>query len=145
MGVPRQKVLDITGLSPRALQFYIDNQVITPRVRSGSGRGTRIEYIDSDIVLLMICKELSDFGMTVSKIKSAVDLIKEDKDYKHKYEIYKLDEPRSERPIFLYILKEKTGKFSVRFKDGIIELHQLKNSQSLLMIDYRQIIARVQL
>jgi DNA-binding transcriptional MerR regulator len=144
MGVPRQIVVELTGLSPRALQYYIDNQIIIPRVKRGSGRGTRIEYIDSDIVLLMICKELSDFGMTASKIKSAVDLIKENNDYKKKYEIYKLDEARLKTPIFVYIFKQKDGRFSVRFKDGIIEPHQFKKGQSSLMIDYRDIVTRVQ-
>jgi DNA-binding transcriptional MerR regulator len=144
MGVPRQIVLELTGLTPRALQFYVDHQIITPRLKRGSGPGTRIEYIDSDIVLLMICKELSDFGMTVSKIKSAVDLIKKDKDYKQRYEIYKLDEARSETAIFVYIFKQKDGNFSVRFKDRILEPHQFKKGQSSLMIDYRDIVTRVQ-
>jgi DNA-binding transcriptional MerR regulator len=141
MGVQKKRAVEITGLSPRRVQFYVDHSVITIRVRrGGEGRGAIIEYSDGNLVDLMIIKELIDYGMTVSKIKQLNKIIHDNSLFNDKFTIYKFKNFMENLPVYLHIFNDGTGEFQIEFRESTPTAIDMEKYPSCITINYSRII-----
>jgi DNA-binding transcriptional MerR regulator len=68
-GYNQKKITEKTGLTPRQIQFYSEQGVVTPEVDLGEGRGKARVYSEHNMIQFLIIKNLADLGMPISKIK----------------------------------------------------------------------------
>lgn len=67
----------IVGVSYRQLDYWARTGLVTPSVRDASGSGTQRLYGFQDLVLLRSIKNLLDTGVTLQKIRKAVDFLRD--------------------------------------------------------------------
>lgn len=67
-----QEVSDRTGLTKRTIRFYIEKELIDPRVVERNGKDYR-EYSDSDIRMLLTIAELRKALFSIEQIKEMLD------------------------------------------------------------------------
>ena len=68
------KLVDITY---RQLDYWARTGLITPSIQSAQGSGSQRRYSFSDIVQLKVVKRLLDAGMSLKKIRQAIDILAE--------------------------------------------------------------------
>ncbi len=66
------KLVDITY---RQLDYWARTKLITPSVQSAQGSGSQRRYSFTDIVQLKVVKRLLDAGMSLKKIRQAIDIL----------------------------------------------------------------------
>ncbi|HWP59078.1 MAG TPA: MerR family transcriptional regulator [Candidatus Acidoferrales bacterium] len=66
----------IAGVSLRQIQYWDERGFIRPSVKVAEGRGTRRLYSFSDLVRLRVVKDLSDHGVSLSKIRRSVAFLR---------------------------------------------------------------------
>jgi DNA-binding transcriptional MerR regulator len=66
------KLVDITY---RQLDYWARTSLITPSIQSAHGSGSQRRYSFSDIVQLKVVKRLLDAGMSLKKIRQAIDIL----------------------------------------------------------------------
>ena len=71
----KKNVVDITGLDPRLVQFYVDEGVIVPEIYRGSRRGERHRFSRKNLFEFAAIKELNDFGMNISIIRKIMPYV----------------------------------------------------------------------
>lgn len=141
MGVQKKRAVEITGLSARRVQFYVDHSVITIRVRrGGEGRGAIIEYSDDNLVDLMIIKQLADYGMTVSIIKKIISSIHSNALFKEKYSVYMFKNYIENLPVYLHIFNDGTSEFEIEFRESPTNATDMEKFLSCITINYSRII-----
>ena len=64
------KIVDITY---RQLDYWARTDLVTPSVRSAGGSGTQRLYSFDDIVALRVVKRLLDTGVSLQKVRAAID------------------------------------------------------------------------
>ena len=69
-GYIKKQVSELTGLSPRLVQFYVDQNVVIPELYRGMKRGDHHKYSKRNLFEFALIKELNEWGMNVSIIKS---------------------------------------------------------------------------
>jgi hypothetical protein len=67
----KKEVAKITGLPLRSIQFFSEQGAVPPDVDTGGGRGKFRRWSRTSILCFFIAGELSNFGMTISEIKTA--------------------------------------------------------------------------
>lgn len=145
MGVRKKETVEITGLAPRMIQFYIDQKVVTPRIR-GEGRGAIRTYTRDNLLVFAIIRELLKYGMTVSIIKSVVEKIQAgiSKDGAfYRYNAYKMKGKKKLSDIFLVIFSTDDEGFEIDFTESNFNAIELNKCQSFLTINYSNIIRRL--
>jgi DNA-binding transcriptional MerR regulator len=133
----------LSDLPERRIHFYVEHGIIVPGTKGGQGRGSTRGYTRYDITYLSIAKELSDYGMTISKIKKIIDLIKENAVFKGKYDPFRLKSMKEELDIFIHIFPKEKVEYIVEFKNELVDADQFQNYASCLTIDYGRIIDRI--
>ncbi len=68
------KLVDITY---RQLDYWARTGLITPSIQSAHGSGSQRRYSFTDIVQLKVVKRLLDAGMSLKKIRQAMDILAE--------------------------------------------------------------------
>ena len=76
MSYTRNEIGEVSGLSPRLVQYYTERQVLTPGVDLGEGRGKVRRYSKQNVVEAGIIKHLADYGMTVSRVRELMAKVK---------------------------------------------------------------------
>lgn len=66
-------VCKIVGISYRQLDYWARTELVTPSVRSAGGSGTQRLYSFDDIVALRVVKRLLDTGVSLQKVRAAID------------------------------------------------------------------------
>jgi DNA-binding transcriptional MerR regulator len=66
------KLVDITY---RQLDYWARTDLITPSIQSAQGSGSQRRYSFTDIVQLKVVKRLLDAGMSLKKIRQAIDIL----------------------------------------------------------------------
>jgi DNA-binding transcriptional MerR regulator len=66
------KLVDITY---RQLDYWARTGLITPSIQSAQGSGSQRRYAFADIVQLKVVKRLLDAGMSLKKIRQAIDIL----------------------------------------------------------------------
>lgn len=70
-------VCKLVGINYRQLDYWARTGLIRPSVQTAQGSGTQRLYGFSDIVQLKVVKRLLDAGMSLNKIRSAMDILRE--------------------------------------------------------------------
>ena len=66
----------IVGVSLRQIQYWDERGFIRPSVRLPDGRGSRRLYSFSDLVQLKVVKELTDYGLSLQRIRRCLHYLK---------------------------------------------------------------------
>ncbi len=70
-------VCQIVDISYRQLDYWTTTGLITPSVRSAEGSGSQRLYAFEDIVQLRVIKSLLDAGVSLQRIRAAIDYVRE--------------------------------------------------------------------
>src|SRR3712207_6620803 len=77
MGYRGPAVCKIVGISYRQLDYWTTTDLVTPSVRDAEGSGTQRLYAFEDIVVLKVIKNLLDAGVSLQRIRAALDYVRE--------------------------------------------------------------------
>lgn len=69
------QVCSLVGISYRQLDYWARTGLITPSVQQASGSGSQRLYSFSDVVQLKVVKRLLDAGMSLKKIRKAMEIM----------------------------------------------------------------------
>ncbi len=70
------EVCELTGISYRQLDYWTRTGLIQPGIKTASGSGTRRLYSFKDLVLIKTIKGLIEAGMSLQKVREAIDYIR---------------------------------------------------------------------
>ncbi len=71
-------VCKIVGISYRQLDYWTTTGLITPSVRKSEGSGSQRLYAFDDIVQLRVIKSLLDAGVSLQRIRAALDFVRQE-------------------------------------------------------------------
>ena len=74
-GYRAPQVCTLVGISYRQLDYWARTGLITPSVQEASGSGSQRLYSFSDVVQLKVVKRLLDAGMSLKKIRKAMEIL----------------------------------------------------------------------
>ena len=69
-------VCRIVGISYRQLDYWARTELVTPSIRDASGSGSQRLYSFPDLVTLRVIKKLLDTGISLQRVRKAVDHLK---------------------------------------------------------------------
>jgi len=72
-----EKVMKLTGLSARQLQYWDEQRFLSPSLRGGKGKGRRRLYDFRDLVSLRVAADLRRQGISLQLIRKAVAHLRE--------------------------------------------------------------------
>jgi DNA-binding transcriptional MerR regulator len=75
-GYRAPQVCNLVGITYRQLDYWARTNLITPSVQTANGSGSQRLYSFSDIVQLKVVKRLLDAGMSLKKIRQAMDILR---------------------------------------------------------------------
>ena len=136
----KSEVVEITGLSPRLIHFYVDQEVIMPRLKIDledgiSKTGHRWIYFEDNIIDLLIVKELSYFGIKGSKVKQIIKEIR--------LKLSEYEKNQGSIPTYIYVLKTPKGNISVKLKNRLMAKKELSEYVIFVMINYQLILKKI--
>lgn len=69
-------VCSLVGITYRQLDYWARTGLITPSLQDASGSGTQRVYSFTDLVQLKMIRRLKDAGMSLPKIRTAMDTLR---------------------------------------------------------------------
>ncbi len=79
-GYRAPQVCKLVGITYRQLDYWARTGLITPSMQQARGSGSQRVYSFTDVVQLKVIKNLLDAGMSLKKIRSAVDILRSEMD-----------------------------------------------------------------
>ena len=79
-GYRAPQVCKLVGITYRQLDYWARTGLLTPSIQSAAGSGTQRRYSFGDIVQLKVVKRLLDAGMSLKKIRQAMDILRAELD-----------------------------------------------------------------
>jgi DNA-binding transcriptional MerR regulator len=76
-GYRAPQVCNLVGITYRQLDYWARTNLISPSLQRAAGSGSQRLYSFSDVVQLKVIKRLLDAGMSLKKIRQAVEILKE--------------------------------------------------------------------
>ena len=76
-GYRAPQVCKIVGITYRQLDYWARTDLLKPSLQTATGSGSQRLYSFGDIVQLRVIKRLLDAGMSLKKIRQAMDLLRE--------------------------------------------------------------------
>ena len=76
VGYRAPQVCKFVGITYRQLDYWARTELLRPSMQEASGSGSQRMYSFSDIVQLKVVKRLLDAGMSLKKIRSAIDILR---------------------------------------------------------------------
>jgi DNA-binding transcriptional MerR regulator len=76
-GFRAPEVCKLVGISYRQLDYWARTNLLTPSLQDAAGSGTQRRYSFTDVVQLRVVKNLLDAGMSLKKIRQAMDILRE--------------------------------------------------------------------
>ncbi len=70
------QVCNLVGITYRQLDYWARTGLLKPSIRSAHGSGTQRLYSFTDVVQLKVIKRLLDAGMSLKKIRQAIDILR---------------------------------------------------------------------
>ena len=80
LGYRAPQVCKLVGITYRQLDYWARTKLIVPSLQQATGSGSQRLYSFTDVVQLKVIKRLLDAGMSLKKIRSAVDILREQLD-----------------------------------------------------------------
>ena len=139
MSYTKKKVAEVTGLTPRLVQFYTERGVVTPEVDEGRGRGRFRLYSRNNILEFAVINELVSYGMTVYKIGVILQALR-DSGFLNWQGLYKTD-------AFVIIYQRENARyikpdFRLSYNKPL-ELKKIDGYDSALVINLGQTLSRL--
>jgi DNA-binding transcriptional MerR regulator len=75
-GYRAPQVCKLVGITYRQLDYWARTGLITPSMQEAHGSGSQRIYSFTDVVQLKVIKNLLDAGMSLKKIRSAVEILR---------------------------------------------------------------------
>ena len=75
-GYRAPQVCNLVGITYRQLDYWARTGLITPSLQQATGSGSQRLYAFGDIVQLKVVKRLLDAGMSLKKIRKAMDILR---------------------------------------------------------------------
>ena len=75
-GYRAPQVCNIVGITYRQLDYWARTGLIRPSLQTASGSGTQRLYAFTDVVQLKVVKRLLDAGMSLKKIRQAMEILR---------------------------------------------------------------------
>jgi DNA-binding transcriptional MerR regulator len=79
-GFRAPQVCNLVGISYRQLDYWARTDLLKPSLQSAQGSGSQRLYSFADVVQLRVVKRLLDAGMSLKKIRQAMDILREQLD-----------------------------------------------------------------
>jgi DNA-binding transcriptional MerR regulator len=76
-GYRAPQVCKLVGISYRQLDYWARTGLIQPSIQTARGSGSQRKYAFGDIVQLKVVKRLLDAGMSLNKIRAAMDILRQ--------------------------------------------------------------------
>lgn len=76
-GYRAPQVCTVVGITYRQLDYWARTSLLQPSLAEARGSGTQRLYSFGDIVQLRVVKRLLDAGMSLKKIRSAMDILRD--------------------------------------------------------------------
>lgn len=76
-GFRAPQVCNIVGITYRQLDYWARTNLLRPTLAAAQGSGSQRLYSFGDVVQLRVVKRLLDAGMSLKKIRQAMDLLRE--------------------------------------------------------------------
>ncbi len=76
-GFRAPQVCRLVGITYRQLDYWARTDLLKPSLQDAQGSGSQRLYSFSDVVQLKVIKRLLDAGMSLKKIRSAVEILRE--------------------------------------------------------------------
>lgn len=76
-GFRAPQVCSIVGITYRQLDYWARTGLLIPSLQSAHGSGSQRLYSFQDVVQLRVVKRLLDAGMSLKKIRTAMDLLRD--------------------------------------------------------------------
>lgn len=76
-GYRAPQVCKLVGITYRQLDYWARTDLLVPSLQAASGSGSQRLYSFTDVVQLKVIKRLLDAGMSLKKIRSAVEILSE--------------------------------------------------------------------
>ena len=71
-GFTKREIVKETGLSPRLVQFYLDEDVVPPETHRGEGQGDHHLWSKQNVGEFLAIREMSDHGIKLPQLKKIV-------------------------------------------------------------------------
>jgi DNA-binding transcriptional MerR regulator len=71
------EVCKVVGITYRQLDYWARTELILPSIRDAGGSGTQRVYSFGDLVQLRVIRKLLDAGLTLQKVRKAVEALKD--------------------------------------------------------------------
>jgi DNA-binding transcriptional MerR regulator len=78
VGYRAPQVCNLVGITYRQLDYWARTGLITPSLKKATGSGSQRLYAFPDIVQLKVVKRLLDAGMSLKKIRRAMDILRDE-------------------------------------------------------------------
>lgn len=75
-GYRAPQVCSLVGITYRQLDYWARTNLLTPSLQEASGSGSQRLYSFSDLVQLKVIKRLLDAGMSLKRIRAAVEILR---------------------------------------------------------------------
>jgi len=75
-GYRAPQVCNLVGITYRQLDYWARTKLIVPSLQQATGSGSKRLYSFTDVVQLKVIKRLLDAGMSLKKIRSAVEILR---------------------------------------------------------------------
>lgn len=79
-GYRAPQVCSLVGITYRQLDYWARTNLLTPSLQQAAGSGSQRLYSFSDLVQLKVIKRLLDAGMSLKRIRTAVEILREQLD-----------------------------------------------------------------
>ena len=76
VGYRAPQVCKFVGITYRQLDYWARTELLRPSLQEASGSGSQRMYSFTDLVQLKVIKRLLDAGMSLKKIRSAVEILR---------------------------------------------------------------------
>ena len=115
------EVCRIVGISYRQLDYWARTDLVTPSVRDAHGSGSQRLYSFQDLVTLRVIKKLLDTGVSLQRVRKAVDHLKSMK----------------RRPHGVTLMSDGRGVYEAHSPEAVIDL--LRKGQGVFAIALDQV------
>ena len=108
-GYRAPQVCNIVGITYRQLDYWARTDLLKPSLQTASGSGSQRLYGFGDIVQLRVIKRLLDAGMSLKKIRQAMDLLR--------------DQLQSDRPLEeVTLLSDGVSIYAAHSADEVVDV-----------------------
>lgn len=109
LGYRAPTVCKLVGISYRQLDYWARTDLLKPSLQDAKGSGSQRLYAFTDVVQLKVIKELLDAGMSLKRIRQAVEILRQ--------------QLRSSRPLAdVTLLSDGQTIYAARSADDVVDV-----------------------